>query len=315
MNRWKRADMHLHTRFSGWRNLRLIEAQDSYLSPDRAFLMAKQRGMDFVCFTDHDTIDGALDFLSRHPEQASSVIIGEELETCLPGTAQWFHLGIYEVDERIHEDLVRLKEDGRATMDYLRTRGLLFSLNHPFQSFRTIGAARRFLDEILPLVPAVETCNSASPPSHQPVLEAMLAGRAGGPIVGIGGSDAHTPQRVAAAFTAAPATTKEEFIDSIRQGRCCAGGQALGLGALIGDVYRIIGEYYASLVPTPRRQSALRTVHGLLGTLALTPAVLLGLPAILASLHTARQEWIGRFGPWSEGALVRHARRLVARGR
>ena len=51
-----RADLHMHTCFSGWRSLRVVGAQDCYVTPKDAYDTARDRGMDFVCFSDHDTI-------------------------------------------------------------------------------------------------------------------------------------------------------------------------------------------------------------------------------------------------------------------
>lgn len=302
---WARADMHLHTSFSGWRSLRMIDAQDCYVDPDAAFLAARRRGMDFVCFTDHNTIDGAIDFLSRRPEEEPRVIVGEEVETRLPGSKQWIHLNVFGVDERTHEDLARLRADAFAAIAYLNERRLLFTLNHPFQSFRSIRSARRDLSALLPLVPAVEIANSSSPRSHRIVLERMLrdAGPAW-PRAFVGGSDAHTIRRVAATHTAAPGCTKAEFLESVRDGVCAIGGEAPGLASLIRDIYQIIGEYYArtyGLIPSDATRP---TAGNLLGSVVLLPAVILGLPAILTSLHALRQEWIARVGGWEKEVMM-----------
>jgi predicted metal-dependent phosphoesterase TrpH len=301
MSAWKKSDLHLHTSFSGWRRLHhLIDAQDCYVEPDEAFATARQRGMDYVAFTDHDTIDGALDFLSRHPEEEPWVIVGEEVEVRLGKTGRWIHLNVYGVDERIHADLTRLRGDALETIDYLNRRRLPFVLNHPFQSFRSIRAARRHLAVLMPLVPAVEVCNSASPRVQRRVLEAMLDGLPN--CARIGGSDAHTTHRIAAAYTLAPGATKTEFLDSIRRGECEAGGQAQGLGALVRDVYQIVWEYYAQLYFEELPAGMRRRPGNVLGSIALLPAVILGLPATLTALHVARQVFIARFGSWVEEA-------------
>jgi predicted metal-dependent phosphoesterase TrpH len=308
---WKKSDLHLHTSFSGWRRLHLIEAQDCYVPPDVAFATARRRGMDYVAFTDHDTIDGALDFLSRHPEEEPRVIVGEEVEVRLAGTARWIHLNVYGVDERTHQDLARLRGDALEAIAYLRGRRLPFVLNHPFQSFRSIRAARRYLDVLLPLVPAVEVCNSSSPRVQRRVIEAMLDGSVNRAWARVGGSDAHTTRRIAAAYTLAPGDTKEEFLDSIRRGECEAGGEAQGLGALVRDLYQIVGEYYAQLYLGPMPAGMRRRPGNILGSIALMPAVVLGLPATLVSLHVARQIWIARFGAWGAESPATAAREPV----
>ena len=303
--RWRRADLHMHTSFSGWRRLRLIEARDCYVTPEVAFAAARRAGMDFVCFTDHDTIDGALDFLARHPGEAPRVIVGEEVEVRFPDTRQWIHLSVFGIDEKIHAEIAKARGDALEVLALFEERRLLFSLNHPFQSFRTIRTARRHLEAVLPHVPAVEVCNSTSPRSHRRIVEAFLDARGGRRPVGIGGSDSHTERRVAAAWTAAPGETKEEFLASLAAGVGAIGGEARGIGALLGDVHRIIGEYYARLYGLGRRQEPPLTVGNLLGSIALLPGVVLGVPTLLTSLHMARQEWIARRGRWGRAEAAR----------
>jgi predicted metal-dependent phosphoesterase TrpH len=295
----------MHTCFSGWRRLRLIQARDCYVTPDAAFAAARRAGMDFVCFTDHDTIDGALDFLSRHPEEEPRVIVGEEVEVRLPDSRRWIHLSVFGVDERVHAGLAAAHGDALAVLALLDERRLLFSLNHPFQSFRSIRSARRHLRAILPRFGAVEVCNSTGPRSHRSILEAWLAAQGDRPRVGIGGSDAHTERRIAAAWTAAPGATKADYLASLAAGVGAVGGEALGIGALLGDVHRIIGEYYARLYGWGRRRELELTAGSLLGSIALLPGVVLGVPTLLTALHMARQEWIARGGRWDRADRAR----------
>ena len=305
MQDWKRADMHLHTIHSGWRRLKWIGARDSYMTPEIAFAEARRRGMDFVCFTDHESIDGALEFLSRHPEEEERVIVGEEIEVRLPGASRWLHLGVYGIDESIHADLKRAGADLFDTVDYLRESGLLFALNHPFQSFRSIRSARRHLRDILPHFSVVEVCNSSSPRVHRRAVEALVAQSGARSCARLGGSDAHTPGRVAAAFTLAPGATKEDFLASIRRGECAIGGEALGFPQLLADLYRVIFQYYVGLYGPARSGAERRRVEHYLGSLLLLPGVILGVPALLATLHVARQEWIARLGAWEHDAPTR----------
>jgi len=298
---WRRADLHLHTLHSGWRRLHLIDACDSYMTPETAFATARGRGMDFVCFTDHDSLDGALEFLSRHPEEEPRVIVGEEREVRLPGSRQWLHLAVYGLTEKDHRILARIADDAYETTAYLQERGLLFALNHPFQSFRSIRAARRDLARLLPLVPAVEVANSSSPPSHRRAIEAMLdafdAGR-DTTCARIGGSDAHTIRRVAATYTVAPGRTKEEFLDNVRRGVCAPAGEEMGLAALLRDVYLVIGQYYRAVHAPGSSPVATRDLRNILGSIGLLPGVIFGVPVSLTSLHVLRQEWIARAGRW-----------------
>jgi predicted metal-dependent phosphoesterase TrpH len=291
---WRHSDLHAHTSFSGWRKLRLIDPQDCYVAPDVLYRTALERGMDYVCFTDHDTIDGALDFLGRHPEAEPRVIVGEEVETYFPDDGQWIHLNVYGVDESLHRDVTRLRSSCFELVRELNARGVFFTLNHPFQSFRTVRAARRHLREILPLVSAVETSNSTSPRSHRPILEEWFRARPGGPSVFVGGSDAHTVSRIAAVRTAAPGDTKEEFLESIRRGACVIEGEEQGLARLVADVYSVIGAYYRTLYGKGYPLSTARRVKNVVFSGALVPVVLSGFPAAATLAQALRQECVGR---------------------
>ncbi len=120
---WTRAALHVPPSCSGWGQLRPIGAQDCYVTPGAAFNAARARGMDFVCFTDHNTISGALDFLSRRPEEEDRVIIGEEVDAWIPGSSQRLHIGVFDVDERLHEDITRLRGICFELIAELRSRG------------------------------------------------------------------------------------------------------------------------------------------------------------------------------------------------
>lgn len=314
MAQWKRADLHLHTSFSGWRSLPLLDARDCYVSPDMAFATAVSRGMDFVCFTDHDTIDGALDFLSRHPEEESRVIVAEEVEARFPDSGEWLHLNVFDVDERTHEDLSRLRANCFELIAELSARGTVFALNHPFQSFRSIRAARHHLAAVLPLCPAVEVLNSTSPRSHRGILQALLSSGGRGSTAWVAGSDAHTLSRIASVYTAAQGATKREFLDNVGRGAATIGGQAPGVAALIRDVYLIVGEYYLHLYGKPFPLSR-RRLGSLALSAALLPAVLAGLPALLTALQAARQEWIAQLGPWRRLRLTPHEGSMRIGGR
>ena len=65
-----KADLHCHSYFSGKTDhVTALEPMDCYSSPERVYRLAKARGMDIVTITDHDSIDGCLHFLNKHPEK------------------------------------------------------------------------------------------------------------------------------------------------------------------------------------------------------------------------------------------------------
>ena len=84
--RMMRADLHVHSYHSGYNHdLPFLRSRDCYNCPEAVYRTAKARGMDIVTITDHDSIDGCLEFLSRHPD-TPDFIIGEEITCWMPGT-------------------------------------------------------------------------------------------------------------------------------------------------------------------------------------------------------------------------------------
>lgn len=295
---WRRADLHVHTSFSGWGYLRGIGARDCYVTPEAAFEAARARGMDFVCFTDHNTISGALDFLSRRPSEEPRVVIGEEVETRFPDTSQKLHVSVFDVDEGLHDDIERMRGNYLDLFAEMHSRGVFFALNHPFRGFRTIRSARHHLTKLLPLVPAVEVVNGSDPRSFAAILTAMIDSGGMGPKVLIGGSDAHRASRIGTVYTSAPGRTKAEYLRNVHDGRCRVGGSPPGFGPLVWDVYAVICEYYGRLLagrPSPFRSGRLLQIPG---AILLAPAVLAGVPLLLTLGQALRQEWIARFGRW-----------------
>src|SRR2546421_12246367 len=94
----KRADLHCHSRFSIFKYFRRANTRDCYNAPEDGYRIAKERGMSYVTFTDHDSIDGALYLLNKHPDLQDFFVV-EEAETYFPETAQRIHVGVCGLDE------------------------------------------------------------------------------------------------------------------------------------------------------------------------------------------------------------------------
>ncbi len=218
----KRCDLHLHTRFSSWRHARVLRARDSYSDPVEVFERAKAAGMDYVAITDHDSIEGALRLLEARPERSPEIIVGEEVETLLPDTGQRLHVNVFGLDEAAHREVQRLRRDVRDLVAFLRHRGLLHVLNHPFWSYRFQKRPRAYVEEILDLFDHFEAGNSTMPAGHAEAAGAMLryAAALGLRKTAVAGSDAHVPDHVASSFTLAPGDTAAAWLTSVKRGEC-----------------------------------------------------------------------------------------------
>jgi predicted metal-dependent phosphoesterase TrpH len=241
-----RADLHVHSWFSTEnRDIAFLRSRDCYSAPDAVYRTARARGMDLVTITDHDTFDGCLDFLDRHPD-ATDFIPGEEVSCRFPDGDIEVHLGVYGMTEALHRTLQPLRRNVFDVTACLREAGVFFALNHLLHFYRGQTTLESYL-RLLAEVPALEARNGAMSPAHNLLIE-QVARSASPTLTTIGGSDAHTLRRVGRTWTEVPgAQNASEFLAGLRSGRCRVGGDHGGTLALAGDVYGVVFKYMASL--------------------------------------------------------------------
>jgi len=249
-----RADLHVHSWHSTENgDLPFLKSRDCYSDPVAVYRTAKARGMDIVTITDHDSIDGCLEVLSRLPD-ADDFIIGEEVSCRLPDGDIEVHLGVYGMTEALHRDLQPLRKNVFEVIAALRQAGVFFALNHLLHFYRGQIELESYL-RLLAEVPALEVRNGTMVAAHNELVERIVAhlgrsssGAAARWPVAIGGSDAHTLRRVGRTWTEATARTAEEFLSALKDGLCRPGGEHGGAAAVAGDAYGVILRYYLSLL-------------------------------------------------------------------
>jgi predicted metal-dependent phosphoesterase TrpH len=217
-----KADLHCHTYFSGKTNhMKAFEPMDSYNTPQRVYQTAKQRGMDLVTITDHDSIDGCLAFLDAHPD-AKDFIIGEEVSVYLPEFDNTIHIGVFDLTESQHREIQSLRADFDELIGYLRASRLPYVLNHLFHGFPSARHAERFMEKMIVSFDLFEGING-SQGHRQNLLASVVVNRLPGKSL-VGGSDAHTLTRLGTCYTVTGGGTREDFLESLRQGRTQVGG-------------------------------------------------------------------------------------------
>jgi len=131
-----RIDMHVHTNYS----------LDSFITPAQLVGECQKKKIDCVCITDHNTIDGALEFKEKVNVR---VIIGEEIET-----------------ERGEVIGLFLKEEVSPGLSFIRTiemikqqDGIVY-VPHPFDGFRKSTVDISMLQQIIDKIDILEVFNS-----------------------------------------------------------------------------------------------------------------------------------------------------------
>ena len=254
-----KADMHCHSTASEAAKLGIQQSlglPECATPPEEVYELAKRRGMDFVTITDHDTIDGCLEIADR-----PDVFVSEELTAWFAGEPQAVHVLCYGIDPEDHEFLQAHAADLEACAAYLHEREIACALAHPFFAVAApLGPRHR--SRLAELFGVWEVRNgSRAPELNMPA--AVYTETHGG--TGIGGSDDHAGVDIGRTWTETPpASTPEEFLRHMREGRAEARGRAgkrrqVGsLGAGAGEPER--GSARASGPPAPTGDTAVSPV-------------------------------------------------------
>jgi predicted metal-dependent phosphoesterase TrpH len=253
-----RCDLHVHTVHSGMCTVPVLSrvCLESYNEPRALYERLKQRGMDLVTVTDHDSID-AVEELRHHPD----FFLSEEVTCTMPSGTE-MHAGVYGISEHDHIELQRRRHDVDSLLAYAVENRLFVTVNHLYSSL----TGRRSEDDFAIFARdfhGVETVNGQIL-KWSNRLAADFARRFGKPVVG--GSDSHTLAGVARTFTEVPgATNAKEFLAGMRRGQSVAIGES-------GDYFKLTSAVFAigaSLV----RSTPLMALGA--GLFALAPAVTL----------------------------------------
>ncbi len=189
---WLKVEFHAHT----------IYSKDSLARLPDLIHAARQRGIDRLIITDHNTIQGGLAAKKLAPDL---IIIGEEILT------QKGELIAAFVQEEIPAHLPPLEAIAR-----LREQGAFISVSHPMDVHR--GWAGKDLLEIIPFVDAIEVFNSrCTNPFYN--TNAMSFAKQH-QLAGTVGSDAHVLVELGRATMMLPYfSTAEELRNVISSGK------------------------------------------------------------------------------------------------
>ena len=204
--------------------------RECYSEPEAVYDTLRQKGMDLITVSDHDSI-GAAETLSRHPE----FFLSEEV-TCRLPSGNELHVGVYDLTERQHVEIERLRDDLPRLVAYLNEQQRFYSVNHAFSAL----TGRRTVEDFVWLdraFPGVEVRNGHLPERSNRMAERM-AERSG--KAKLGGSDAHALRSLGSVYTNVPgARNKDEFLAGLRQGRGQVQGGSGNFGRLTRDVLEI----------------------------------------------------------------------------
>lgn len=187
--------LHVHTLYSACAETKLEQIPD----------YCREKGIDIICITDHDTIAGAVAL--KEIAGDLRVIVGEEIHT-----RQGEIVGLF-LSEEIKPGL-----DALETCKLIKAQGGLVYLPHPFDPLKIRRLKKKALVKLLDYMDIIEVFNAKL---NLPVFNVVAAkfafdyGKAGA-----AGSDAHYLGAIDVCTNEmADFSTPEEFLTSVRTAR------------------------------------------------------------------------------------------------
>jgi glycosyltransferase involved in cell wall biosynthesis len=256
----KKVDLHVHSKYSKRPSewvLRKIGCAESYTDPLGLYTLLKQKGMDFVTITDHNTLAGSLE-IAHLPD----TFVSEEITTYFPADGCKLHVLAYDITERHHEDISRLRQNVFDLVPYLHEQKIVHSLAHPlfsvndrltpdhfgqalllFRNFELNGSRDDFQNNLLKEILAnLSTEDMAfladkydlAPLDSEPWKKNLT-----------GGSDDHSSLNAARTFTrVAGVSSPREFLQAVQESRAAVEGKASNPQTMAHNLYSIAYQFY-----------------------------------------------------------------------
>jgi glycosyltransferase involved in cell wall biosynthesis len=265
-----RADLHVHSSHSNkptyWA-MRKFNCPESYTAPLQLYRIARERGMDFVTITDHNSISGALE-IAHLPD----TFLSSEITAYFPENGCKIHVVVLHINQAQFQEIMYLRKNVYDLVRYLHGQRIAHFLAHPlyaqndklttgllekslllFTCFEVKNGcrARRFneftrelLDSLTPeLIARLAERHGLEPYGHSPFLKGM-----------VGGSDDHGSLFIARAHTEADdCPSVGEFVAKVAGAATRAAGEDGGPLTMAHSLYGIGYSFYKERLGDRRR--------------------------------------------------------------
>ncbi len=222
---WHEADLHVHTYYSA------DVLPSKFLDPVVLYEKARKRGMKYITFTDHDSMD-AYDRIGWTRE---GLVPGVEIKIKdVKHVGHSVHMNVYELNKLQFKELMeiaKIKKDIVAFITYLKTKNLPFVYNHPFWYDRGEKPNLKVVNAILKLCPVTEYNMHRVWQKNKLALK--LAEKYGKGI--IASTDTHVGD-IGRASTFAKGETFREFFNNISEGKFYLNPQDLTVDILREEI-------------------------------------------------------------------------------
>jgi predicted metal-dependent phosphoesterase TrpH len=189
-----KADLHIHTQYSGDCNTPLEEIINRCL----------EIGINCVAIADHGTAEGALKLREMAP---FTVIVAEEILTPRG-----------EIIGMFLEETIPSRLSVPETISRIRAQGGLVCIPHPFDILRQGTLHNHVIEEIAEQIDMIETLNARVVFPHILAKARTFATKHG--ITRSAGSDAHTLREIGNAYVEMPEFGgRDDFLQALEKGK------------------------------------------------------------------------------------------------
>ncbi len=267
-----RADLHVHSSHSNkptyWA-MRKFNCPESYTSPQHLYAIARERGMDYVTITDHNSIAGAQE-IAHLP----GAFLSSEITCHFPENGCKIHVVALGLSPSSFQEIMYLRNNVYDLVAYLHRERIAHFLAHPLYA-QNAKLTSDLIEKSLLLFTTFEVKNGCRAArfndftrqlvgSLTPQTMERLAEKHGLAPFGdsphqkgmVGGSDDHGSLFIARAHTSAQgAASVEQFIASVLAGETVAAGENGGPLTMAHSLYGIAHSFYKERIGTRRRSS------------------------------------------------------------
>ena len=255
-----RVDLHVHSKYSKRPSewvLRKIGTAESYTEPLSLYNIARERGMDYVTITDHNTLDGSLEIA-----HLDNTFISEEITTYFPEDGCKLHVLAYRISESNHADITRLRENVFDLVAYLNREKIIHVIAHPLYSVNDRLTIEHF-EQLLLLFNNFELNGTRDAYQNQTLTKIIknltpeqimkLADRHNLAPIGetpwiknlTSGSDDHSSVNIASAYTIVKnARNLDDFFGGVVNNKAETGGRSSHPRTLAHSIYSIAYQFY-----------------------------------------------------------------------
>ena len=219
-----KADVHVHTRYSGFGQYKAITFPESICRPEDVVDEARRKGIRVLCITDHNSVLGAL----RAQEYAKrfsdiEIVVGEEI-TAVEGEI----IGLF-LKEGVPQGL-----PVRETIDRIRAQDGMVIAPHPFSAH--VPALGKLVDELD--IDGLEVLNGGHVDGYANEAAKKHAGN--GKWAVLAGSDAHASAQIGCCYTTFEGETADDFRKAILERRTTAEGEVSTLQMGIKWIVQVV---------------------------------------------------------------------------